>query len=550
MGKLTRRDLLVGTGRLAAGAALAGLPACSDRTLSQTRSYTLDSGWIEKVLDGTRVRLRAYNGLIPGPTLEFSPGDTLHVLARNSLTPYDSSAWDGTLNVPHHLNTTNLHVHGVQVVPHLFDPVGTSNPESSMIGITPGGELAYTFHVPEDHPSGFYWYHPHHHGSTVVQAVSGMAGPIIIRGPIDEVPEIAAAREIVLAVQDIGLFPSEDDPDLWVYEPVQNAIWAGPLSQVMMNGEPSDLQGGWSSSDYKLRFFLANGEPFFREVHNYDDPTSPIGTQLSVPRFQMRPGEVVRFRMLNGNSDDVMPVVVDGHDVHMIAMDGVNYPELRTRPAVGPDAVYGDEQILLAPGNRAEFLLRGGAPGVYQIRQLEQSAQDLESEARIVAEIEVAGDPMRMSLPSSLPVPTREYPLIRDDEIVARQDLTFTVTTPGTKNPTIGVDFQINDELYDEQRIDVTSRIGTAEEWTLRVPDMSHGGVEGHPFHIHTNSFEVISVGGVAQEPGTIQDTIWVPRNSEVVIRIRFKEWTGKAVYHCHILPHEDTGMMQNIMLV
>lgn len=95
----------------------------------------------------------------------------------------------------------------------------------------------------------------------------------------------------------------------------------------------------------------------------------------------------------------------------------------------------------------------------------------------------------------------------------------------------------------------MTSQIGTAEEWTLHVPDMSHGGVEGHPFHIHTNSFEVISINGVEQEPGTIQDTIWVPRNSEVVIRIRFKEWTGKAVYHCHILPHEDTGMMQNIML-
>lgn len=549
MWKLTRRELLAGTGRVAVGAALAGLPGCSDRPV-ETRAYTLDSRWIEKVFDDTRVRMRAYNGTVPGPTMEFRPGDQLRVLVRNSLTHYDSSAWDGTLNIPHHLNTTNLHIHGVQVVPHLFDPVGTSNPESSMIAIAPGEELDYTFEIPVDQPSGFYWYHPHHHGSTVVQAVSGMAGPIIIRGPIDEVPEIAAARELILAVQDIGLFPSEDDPNVWLYEPVQNAFWSTPRSQVLMNGEPVDLQGGWTAGDYKLRFFLANGEPFFREEHNYDDPTSPIGTQLSVPRYQVQPGEVVRFRILNGNSDDVMPVVVDGHAVHMIGMDGVNYPELRTRPAVDPDAVYGDEQILLAPGNRAEFLLVGGDPGVYKIRQLGQSAQFLESEQRIVAEIEVAGPAVRMALPSSLPIPTREYPLIQDDEIVARQDLTFRVTTPGTQNPELGVDFTINDVLYDEQRIDVTSRIGTAEEWTLRVPDMSHGGVEGHPFHIHVNSFEVMSVNGVAQAPGTIQDTIWVPRNSAVVIRMRFKEWVGKAVYHCHILPHEDTGMMQNILLV
>jgi FtsP/CotA-like multicopper oxidase with cupredoxin domain len=94
------------------------------------------------------------------------------------------------------------------------------------------------------------------------------------------------------------------------------------------------------------------------------------------------------------------------------------------------------------------------------------------------------------------------------------------------------------------------AELGTAEEWELQVlGDHAHGS-EGHPFHIHINSFEVISVGGTTYPAGTIQDTLWVPADTTAVIRTRFREWTGKSVFHCHILPHEDTGMMQNFLVV
>jgi FtsP/CotA-like multicopper oxidase with cupredoxin domain len=118
---------------------------------------------------------------------------------------------------------------------------------------------------------------------------------------------------------------------------------------------------------------------------------------------------------------------------------------------------------------------------------------------------------------------------------------------PGTQNPYVGIDFLLNGQQYDVTQVNYVVDVKGVEEWRLVVGDSQHGGTEGHPFHIHVNSFEVISVNGKLLEPGTIKDTIWIPAESTVVIRIRFKEFIGKSVFHCHILPHEDTGMMINI---
>ena len=252
------------------------------------------------------MRLRCYNGQIPGPMRIIQPGDVLKIELKNSLTHYDSSGWDGNPDVPQMLNTTNLHLHGLNVIPHLFQPVGTSDPESPMIAIDPGSSYSYEFLIPKDQRPGLYWYHPHHHGSTAVQVVTGMAGGIIVRGAIDEVPEIKAARDIPLIVQDIGLFPSEDNPDIWTYEPRQNSIWQTFGGYVTIKGQKTNLRGGFTTGDYKLRYFLLNGKPFFKEEHRYceqllnaahDAPASacssqdPIATQLTPPQFELAPAK-------------------------------------------------------------------------------------------------------------------------------------------------------------------------------------------------------------------------------------------------------------------
>jgi suppressor of ftsI len=556
MTDISRRDLIAGTAALALTATpeqAATHPASPKKQIN----FELKCAFKDVVMDGVKMKLRAYNNQIPGPVMTITPGQTLRVSVKNALPAYDSAGWSGDHNVPHHLGSTNLHLHGLNIIPHLFEPLGTSDPAAPMIEIEPGGSKDYVFEIPADHPAGLNWYHPHHHGSTAVQAVTGMAGGIIVRGAIDEVPAIKAAREYMLVMQDLGLFPSEDDPSVWTYLPKQSAIWQTFAGNVTIydpatgKDVPINLQGGFTTGDYKLRYYLTNGEPFFKEEHNAQNPTSPTATQLKPPRFTLAPGEVVRFRMLNACSDNYMPIAVEGHPIYLLALDGVNFPKVRTIAPVPINTDPKNEgQIQLAPANRAEFMIKGSAtPGIYKIVQLQQSQQFLFSAQKTIAEIEVTGPPKTMALPTVLPIPTREYPLIKPNEVQNLRVVFFADQFPGTQNPYVGIDFTLNGQQYDVEQVNYVVDRGGVEEWRLVVGDSQHGGTEGHPFHIHVNSFEVISVNGVLLEPGAIKDTIWIPAESTVVIRMRFREFIGKTVFHCHILPHEDTGMMQNLLI-
>ena len=585
MTDISRRGFLTHSGSmLAIGSAATALTTNNATARTATPSgplkqYTLTAQWVTGTLGDTPVKLRTWNGTVPGTMIVAEPGDRLDIDIVNNLTPYDSSEWAGNHNVPHDLNSTNLHVHGLEVQPHLFEPLGTADPHAPMISVPPeGGKKSYSFDIPSDQPCGLFWYHPHKHGSTAVQAVSGMAGGILIKGDIDKVPEIAAAQDNIMVVQDIGLFPTDnpdvDGPGTYIYEPKQNAIWQTFTGEVTIDGKVQpDLNSGFTTGDYPIRYFLINGEPFFKEVHNPASPAEPTGTQMDVPTYEMAQGEVARFRMLNANSDDVMPIYLQDHDLHLIGMDGVNLPKLRTLPALPSGAADTDYQLLMAPANRCEYLVKANAkPGVYELRQSPQSLQFLKSEGRVLARIVITKETNDMPLPAALPIQTRHFPLIPDEEVVNTRIIEFGMQFPGVANPIVGIDFFINNQLYEELSVANTVILDTAEDWIIKSPPMPdtmegkhavmhHDNTEGHPFHIHVNSFEIIAMAdvdsnGVASnevryspDEILIQDTVWVPLGKQVTIRQKYKQWTGKAVYHCHILPHEDTGMMQNLMI-
>ncbi len=474
-------------------------------------AYELVVGYKEQVVGGFRIRTRTYGGGIPGPTITTAPGRGLRVTINNQLPPNPHAEHSDNPNNPHDFNTTNLHVHGLHVVPHLFEPVGTSNPDAKLIAVEPGERYTYNFDIPQDQPPGLYWYHAHHHGSTAVQSFSGMAGLIIVRGNIDEVPEIKAAREQIVAVQSIRVEPDRNDPSLYVMEPL-----AGKTPE----------EGGFKAHGYDKTIFCVNGEAVsWLDQHD-------MATQLSVQTVNARPGEVIRFRMLNGADDQLMPMQLDGHTMHVIGYDGIALPNLLPQ-----------EVVELAPANRVEFLIRAGAPGTYAFRQLPVIGEQFaDSEGMILLNLSVSGEPMTMGLPAQLPPGMEPLP----EPNAAGNSLEFETIFPSSPEDNLltGVAFKINNLLYKEDRIDHTSRLGTVEDWNV-----SATMEEGHPLHVHVNAFQVLEIDGQPVDPPIYKDTVWVRKGTTVKIRMPFDKFAGKTVYHCHILIHEDTGMMQNLMI-
>jgi suppressor of ftsI len=433
-------------------------------------------------------------------------------------------------NNPHSFNTTNLHVHGIQVIPHLFEPLGTLDPAAPFIRVGSNQSYDYRFQVPADQPSGLYWYHPHYRGSTGVQVVNGMAGLILVKGAIDEVPEIAAARDELIAVQNIKINPLDKAGTRWGLEPL---AYRPPGA-------------GGPSPETQVELITTNG----KLVMIIDRRgAKPVAGRQSLPVYDMRPGEVMRLRILNGTDGIFLPLALPGFEVYVIGQDGINL--------LKPERAGNDLKtaIRMAPGNRNEVLIRApmrpGKGTLQALAQMPRSPNFL-SEAMgemmsappiEIATFEVSGIPKHMAIPEKLPVPTREYPLIRDSDIVARRTITFSMKT-GSKRIIDGFEYLIDGELYQEQKVYPTVKAGTAEEW--RIVNNSDGI---HPFHIHVNSFEVI---GISTDPNyrRLHDTIWLPPFSSITMRTRFKTWKGKTVYHCHVLPHEDSAMIRNFLIV
>jgi FtsP/CotA-like multicopper oxidase with cupredoxin domain len=233
--------------------------------------------------------------------------------------------------------------------------------------------------------------------------------------------------------------------------------------------------------------------------------------------------------MLNGTDEQFMPLQMEGHQLHVIGYDGIANPALRPTDVAE-----------LAPGNRCEFLVKCGDPGTYAFKQLPVIGEQFENNSGMtLMNLTVSGEPVSMQLPTSLPAGMR--PLAGAN--AAGNTVMFETIFPYPDLLT-GVGFTINGLLYDETRIDHNSRLDTVEEWEV----MAHPD-EGHPLHIHVNAFQVTQIGDEIVDPPVYKDTVWVPKGKTVKILVPFERFTGKSVYHCHILIHEDTGMMQNFII-
>jgi FtsP/CotA-like multicopper oxidase with cupredoxin domain len=417
--------------------------------------------------------LRAYEGDLPGPTLRVRPGDTLRIRLVNDLPPnHDPTPLDMAL--PHQFNSTNFHFHGLHV-----SPDGIS--DNIFRVMEPGQSYDIEAVVPKDHPRGTYWYHPHKHGSADVQITSGMAGALIIEGDFDDVPEIAAAADRVLIVNET-LFDYHGTIEAY------DTVWPEAVP----------------------RFLSVNGQ---RE-----------------PIIRMRPGEVQRWRIVHAGHENNFLIALEQHDLHAIAYDGIRLAQIDR-----------GKTLLMAPGQRADVLVQAGAIGTYAFHAIAND-QGYPSPVGPLARVVVEGDPLSMRIPAAFG--GAPFPTIRDAEITYTRRLTLSVDEPEFPPAANYQEFTylVCGRRFDPDRVDQRIPLGNVEEWTV-----VNEHTDDHIFHIHINHFQLIAVNGEKLADPVWRDTVVVPRKGSVTFRSRFVDFTGRFVLHCHMMNHEELGMMQTV---
>lgn len=423
--------------------------------------------------------LMTYNQQVPGPQLEVRPGDRVQIRFTNALD-----------------QPTNLHYHGLHLPP-------TGLADDPFRTVAPGETALYEFQIPDAHPSGFFWYHPHVHGLVASQVFHGLAGTILVRGE-DEPPELTAAQEAVLVLQDFDL-----DRQGNVQEPTPPfRMWGRQGDLIAVNGQVQ-------------------------------------------PRFDVIEGGLLRLRILNASASRVYQLQLANHPWWLAATDG--------RSLAAPVA---QEAVILAPGERADLLVPGDQPpGSYALlslpydRGIAAMARSMmghgsmmgagtgdAEEPQTIATLDYGGTtasesgtsilvnlPTTLGTVETLPEPATVREFVFDHGI-----------DPETRDP-----FLINGRAFGHHRVDTQVQVGTMEDWVL----INKAGMD-HPFHLHTNWFQVISRNGQPEPLPAWKDVVNLRAYETVRIRIPFRDFAGKTVYHCHILDHEDQGMMGIVEMV
>lgn len=487
--QLTRRRFLQLTGiagvtTLVAGCSRAPSPA-ADSSEAPRSLEPFDDSFVEPERlissDGRlEVTLRAEPEDVPwGDSLRYaytyngtSPGPTLQIRPGDQLI----------VNLENGLDTdTNLHTHGLNVS-------STGDGDNVFIAVAPGESRTYRYDIPADHRSGLFWYHPHAHGHVAKQVAAGLAGAIVVVDAVDEVPELADSTE---------------------------RIWV--LSDPVIGADASALS------------VAAMEEMWGRE----GDAITVNG--IARPQLAAAAGSRERWRFVNASPSRYYQLALDSHELHVIATDGGRL--------AAPVEV---DELLLSPGERVEVLVTPSATGTYGLRTsgygrgamgmgngMMDGDSIVESEA-LIATLTVTGDSPPAGRPRSLLGPEAFSVPEPSASRVVELGMGMGGGMMGRQGDMMS--FTIDGRTFDPSRTDITTRLGTVEEWEIR-----NSSPMDHPFHLHVWPFLVLD--GPPSQQGW-KDTVNVRAGSSVRVLVPFASIAGRSVYHCHILDHEDLGMM------
>lgn len=572
---------------------------------------TLTVSYFDAQLSGSNpnvrhpVSLRAYGydshrASYCGPTLVVRGGDELRIRLLNQLpeNPPFRAFRDPTNYIKP--NTTNLHVHGLHVFPgmndHVTPPIyGDYVVDPNYGGVMPNGESRqHVYRIPKDHPAGPFYYHPQFHGSSALQVASLMSGAIMVRGAVDDLPDMARATELIF------------------------------LFQAPYFALNTFLNDGTGVADGRLeKFRQLTQHPTGLGLKNssvdeaYSDAQPVLINGVRQPTIVMRSGEVQRWRLINTQVFNSLNLSLDDHVLKQYTTDGcgsaeyVDHGDARKTNRLGLHPEPGhtkDLGLQLAPGNRASVVIQAGKPGTYYLRglplKISEGAQPIVLPEDILAKVIVIDSKDTMSIPSApLPV-SRFLDPITDDEFAnhggKKRNIIFKMTgnesllnaqqAPGViaqAAETLGSLVAKAEKSYQHNKLQLqqklaltfgsTSRapiyspppdltppfdiqaantlneiaiLDAVEEWT--VFNLNH---IAHVFHIHVNPMYIIKVNGKPVEPYWC-DTIALPTGgtsqnpSSVTFRMRFKDFVGPYILHNQRLQASDLGMIQRVTVV
>jgi FtsP/CotA-like multicopper oxidase with cupredoxin domain len=394
---------------------------------------------------------------------------------------------------------SNLHFHGLHVSPEA--------PQDDVLTMMtmPGQSLNYRVEIPSYAAPGLYWYHTHPHGESARQDLDGMSGAIVIDGIDRYYPQLRHMRERVLILRDRNV--AVEKPE------VRNQL----LQQV---GVPAE-RCGTSTEQIIERIFTLNE-----------------GIRPQIPIAQ---GEQQFWRIVNASPDRYADLQIDGQQLEIVALDGMplSYHD-PTRSTLKTD------HILLAPAGRAEAIVTGPAQGAHaalRTRCVDTGADGDLNPAMVIADL--VTDSHHKSSAHKVPT-TKGDPVYKKFDASELQKLKasppdFTVIFTEDKNS-----FYINGKLFAMDAAPMlTVHIGSLHHW-LVVNDSR----ELHPFHIHQVHFLAYAVNGVPLPQPEWLDTVNVPYGGTVDLIMDFTDpiIRGMSLFHCHLLSHEDKGMMAKIL--
>jgi len=444
-----------------------------------------------------------YAGSLVPPTIRVSPGDAIDLTYTDNLPPTSAEP----------LNAANLHFHGLSTSPN--------PPADDAIDILamPGQTLHYLVPIPKTQPPGLYWYHSHSHGEANWQLYNGMSGAIVVNGVASFASETAGLPERIIVLRNV------------LAQPQYSA-----LSFLRRRTASTSANAGRAPQDISAtcqQLFSIPGE------HTTINGRS-VGAAAGLA---LQPSEHQFWRVLNASADGFYDLSVDGQQLRLVSIDGV---PIKTYPGSQEQTV---NDVLIPPAGRAEFIVTGpkfGSAAFLRTTCNDTGPAGDPNPSQVLASIHVGPSAL-----TTIPLPGATAPAAGTYEepigasFAQQRTLTFAEDSTGT-------DFYLNGLQYALSAPPMfIAQSGTVERWTLR-----NTTGEAHAFHIHQVHFITQDVDGVAQ-PALWRDTLnlpymhadGTPSVSHVLLDFRDPEIRGEFLFHCHLLEHEDGGMMAKLLV-